>query len=153
MAIKGIATTVEGIDQIDTAKRFALGTYVYTGDKAYVYVQGVTSGAAGKHVTFTSAGVTTLTVADANGRVGILMAALDATTKYGFAQVFGINEAADVTALTAGNAAYLTATGGRLDETDVAGDQVHNYIGIVTGASNVATVFLNHPYVIDAATD
>jgi hypothetical protein len=153
MATRSVGMALEGIDQIDTAKRWALGTYFFLGDKTYVYVQGVTSGAAGKHVTFTSAGVTTLTVADANGNIGILMSALDATTKYGFIQVFGISTTADVTALTAGAAAYLTATGGRLDETDVAGDQVHNYVGIVTGASNVATVFLNYPYVIDAATD
>lgn len=153
MAIKGLHTVIEGIDQIDTAKRFALGSYHFLGDATYVYVQGVTSGAAGKHVTFTSAGVTTLSVANAKGPVGILMSALDATTKYGFAQVFGINAIADVTALTAGAAAYLTATGGRLDETDVAGDQVHNYVGIVTGASNVATVFLNYPYVTDVALD
>lgn len=153
MSIKGIVSAYDDFTTIDTVKRMALGTYVFTGDKAYVYVQGVTSGAAGKHVTFTSAGVTTLTVADANGRVGILMATLDSTSEYGFAQVFGINATADVTALTAGAAAYLTATGGRLDETDVAGDMVLNYTCIVTGASNVATVFLNHPYVIDAAID
>ena len=153
MSLKGLAHAYDDFTTIDTAKRMALGTYVFVGDKTYVYVQGVASGVAGKHVTFTSAGVTTLTVADANGRVGILMADLDATTDYGFIQVFGINAAADVTALTAGAAAYLTATAGRLDETDVAGDQVHGYMGIVTGASNVATVFLNYPYVIDAATD
>ena len=153
MAIRAGAVVEGPLDQIDTVKRFALGTYVFTGDKAYVYVQGVTSGAAGKHVTFTSAGVTTLTVANANGPVGILMSTLDATTEYGFAQVFGINAIADCTALTAGEAAYLTATGGRLDVTDVAGDMVLNYTVIVTGASNVATVFLNYPQVIDAAVD
>lgn len=153
MSLKGLASAYDDFTQIDTAKRMALGTYVFTGDKTYVYVQGVTSGAAGKHVTFTSAGVTTLTVADANGNVGILMSTLSTTSMYGFIQVFGINAIADVTALTAGAAAYLTATGGRVDETDVAGDQVHNYMGIVTGSANVATVFLNYPYVIDAATD
>jgi hypothetical protein len=151
MAIKGLATTVEGIDQIDTVKRFALGTYVFTGDKAYVYVQGVTSGAAGKFATFTSAGVTTLTVADCNGAAGIFMAALDATTKYGFVQVFGINATADVTAATAGAALYATATGGRLDETAVAGDMALGVTVTVTGASNVATVFLNYPHFIDVA--
>jgi hypothetical protein len=153
MALKGLVSAYDNFTEVDTVKRMALGSYVFTGDKSYVYVQGVTSGAAGKHVTFTSAGVTTLTVANANGPIGILMSALDATTKYGFVQVFGINAAADCTALTAGEAAYLTATGGRVDVTDVAGDMVLNYTVLVTGSSNVATVFLNYPHVVDAAVD
>lgn len=143
----------EGIDQIDTVKRYALGKKIYFGDRTFVYVQGVTDGAAGKFATFTSAGVTTLTVAAANGQVGIFMAALDATSKYGFLQIFGENATADVTAATAGEALYLTATPGRLDVTDVAGDMVLNLTVTVTGASNVATVFLNYPHVIDAAID
>ncbi len=153
MAIKGIVSAYDDFTTIDTVKRMALGTYVFAGDKAYVYVQGVTSGAAGKHVTFTSAGVTTLSTANANGPVGILMSTLDSTSEYGFAQVFGINATADCTALTAGAAAYLTGTGGRLDETDVAADMVLNYTVLVTGSSNVATVFLNYPHVIDVAID
>lgn len=153
MAYKSISQSYGSFTDVDTEKRMPLGTYVFTGEKTYVYVQGVTSGAAGKHVTFTSAGVTTLTVANANGPVGILMAALDATTDYGFIQVFGTNATADVTAATAGAAMYLTATAGRLDETDVAADMVLNYTVTVTGASNVATVFLNYPHVIDVAID
>src|SRR5688500_2903539 len=117
MALKGAVTVYDDFTTVETTKRMALGTYVFAGDKTYVYVQGVTSGAAGKHVTFTSAGVTTLTVANANGPVGILMSALDATTDFGFAQVFGINSIADVSVLMAGNAAYLTHTPGLLDVT------------------------------------
>lgn len=151
MSIKGIVSAYDDFTQIDTVKRMALGTYVFTGDKAYVYVQGVTSGAAGKWATYTSAGVTVLTVADINGMAGIFMATLDATTKYGFLQVFGINATADVTAATAGAALYATATAGRLDESAVAGDMALNVSVIVTGASNVATVFLNYPQFIDVA--
>lgn len=151
MALKGLASAYDDFTAIDTAKRMPLGTYVFTGDKAYVYVQGVTSGAAGKWVTFTSAGVTTLTVADCNGAAGVLMSALDSTSEYGFAQVFGINAIADVTAATAGAALYATATGGRLDETAVAGDMALGVTVIVTGASNVASVFLNYPHFIDVA--
>ncbi len=153
MAFKGEGLSLYGVDQIDTEKRFPLGEYIFRGSKTFVYVQGVTSGAAGKHVTFTSAGVTTLSTANAKGPIGILMAALTTTSMYGFAQVFGINAAADCTALTAGAAAYLTVTGGRLDVTDVAGDFVRNYTVLVTGSSNVATVFLNYPFVDDVAID
>lgn len=151
MAIKGLATAYDDFTTIDTAKRMALGTRVFTGDKAYVYVQGVTDGAAGKWATYTSAGVTVLTVADINGAAGIFMSALDATTKFGFLQIFGVNATADVTAATAGAALYATATPGRLDETAVAGDMALGVTVTVTGASNVATVFLNYPHFIDVA--
>ncbi len=151
MAIRGNVTSYDTFTDVDTVKRMALGTYIFTGDAAYVYVQGVTSGAAGKWATYTVAGVTVLTVADINGMAGIFMATLDATTKFGFLQVFGINATADVTAATAGAALYATATGGRLDETVVAGDMALNVSVIVTGASNVATVFLNYPQFIDVA--
>jgi hypothetical protein len=145
--------SLEGVDQVDTVKRYALGKKVFLGDKSYVYVQGVSSGAAGKWATFTSAGVTTLTVANANGQVGIFMAALDATTKYGFLQIFGECLIADCTALTVGEGVYLTATAGRVDVTDVSGDMVLGAICTVAGSSNVAGVFLNYPHVIDAAID
>jgi hypothetical protein len=153
MAQKALASVIGPVDGVDTEKKYALGTRISDGKKAYVYCQGVSSGAAGKWVTFTTAGVTTLTVANANGMVGILMGTLDATTDYGFVQVFGDNVIADVTAATVGEALYLTATPGRLDVTDVAADMVHNVDVTVTGASNVAGVFLNYPRVIDVAID
>lgn len=151
MAFKGQITAYGPFDEIDTVKRMALGTKIFAGDKSYVYVQGVTSGAAGKWATYTKAGVTVLTVADINGEAGIFMAALDATTKFGFLQIFGENLTADVTAATAGAALYATATPGRLDETAVAGDMALNVAVTVTGSSNVAGVFLNYPQFIDVA--
>jgi hypothetical protein len=153
MAQKGLATIIGPVDQVDTVKQYALGTRISDGKKAYVYCQGVSSGAAGKWVTFTAAGVTTLTVAAANGMVGVLMAALDSTSEYGFVQVFGDNAIADVTSATVGEAYYLTATPGRLDDTDVAGDMVLGVTATSADSSNVASVFLNYPHVIDAAID
>jgi hypothetical protein len=153
MAIRGIAVTHDAFTDVDTTKRYALGHRVNVGDKAYVYVQGVTSGAAGKWVTFTAAGVTTLSTANGNGMVGILMAALDATTDFGFIQVYGENAIADVTDATAGEALYLTGTGGRLDKTDVAADMVLGVTVTANAASNVCSVFLNYPHVIDVAID
>lgn len=150
MAIKGLATAYDDFTQVDTVKRMPLGTRVFTGDKAYVYVQGVTDGAVNKCATYTSAGVTTLTVADINGAAGVFMSALDATTKFGFLQIFGVGTL-DVTAATAGAAVYATATPGRLDESAVAGDMALGITVTVTGASNVAGVFLNYPHFIDVA--
>jgi hypothetical protein len=151
MATYSVGIALEGIDQVDTVQRWALGKKFYLGDKSYVYVKGVTDGAAGKFATYTSAGVTVLTVADINGQAGIFMSDLDATTKFGFLQIFGENATADVTAATAGAALYATATPGRLDESAVAGDMALGVTVTVTGASNVATVFLNYPHFIDVA--
>jgi hypothetical protein len=155
MAIRSVGMFVEGLDQVDTEKRFSLGHKVYLGDQSYVYVQGVTSGAAGKWVTFTPAGVTTLLAANASGEVGILMAALDATTDYGFAQIFGSNTIASVDAVaSAGLPLYIDGTAGRADAgTDVSGDVILGAISTSAAASNVASVFLNYPMVINVAID
>ncbi len=151
MAFKGLATTYENFAQVDTEKRHALGERVFTGSKTFVYVKGVTGGAVGKCATFTEAGVTVLTVADINGQAGIMMSVLDATTKFGFLQIFGQCAAIDVTAATAGAALYATATPGRLDESAVTGDMALRITCNVAGAANVAGGFLNYPEFIDVA--
>ncbi len=146
---------LESIDQVDTVKRFALGKKVFLGDKTFIYVQGVTSGAAGKWVSYTPAGVTTLLAANASGEVGILMSALDATTDYGFAQIFGENTIASVDAVSAaGLPLYIDGTAGRADAgTDVSGDLILGAISTSAAASNVASVFLNYPMAINVAVD
>lgn len=149
MAIRAGAMALEGpVDQIDTVKRFALGYTVDMGDSAFVYVQGVTSGAANKFATYTLAGVTTLIVADAVGRVGIFCADLDATTKYGWLQVkalAGRNGATDT--VSANTVPYIDGTAGRVDDASVAGDKVYNCFILTADASNVATIWLDYPYV------
>ena len=150
MAIKASALTLEGITQVDTEKRFALGTEFHLGQDAYVYVAGVASGAAGAWVTFTSAGATTLLAANAIGRVGIMMSALDANTKYGFVQVKGINTLAKTDTIAADKPLYIDGTAGRVDDLVVTGDKVMNALSLTADTSNVATVWINHPYVDDA---
>ena len=149
MAIRAGAMALEGpLDQIDTVKRFALGTTVDMGDSAFVYVQGVTSGAANAFATFTLAGVTTLLAANAIGRVGIFCAALDATTKYGWLQVkalAGRNGSTDTVA--ADTVPYIDGTAGRVDDAAVAGDKVYNCLILSADTSNVATIWLDYPYV------
>lgn len=136
------------IDQIDTVKRFALGTHVDMGDSAFVYVQGVTSGAANKFATYTSAGVTTLLVADAVGRVGVFCADLDATTKYGWLQVKAINGRSCATDTIAANTVpYIDGTAGRVDDVVVAGDKVYNCWVLSADSTNVATIAFNYPHV------
>ena len=150
MALNASILTYDGLDQIDTVKRMALGTRIEIGHNAYVYVQGVSSGAAGSWVSFTGAGVTTLLAANAIGRVGILMAALDATTKYGFAQVRGVNTLAKTDTVAAGLPLYIDGTAGRADDLAVSGDLIAGAWSVTADSSNVATVILVHDaYVTD----
>lgn len=155
MAINAPGLFIEGLDQVDTVKRFALGTRINLGNAEYVYVQGVSSGAVNKWVTFTAAGVTTLLAADASGMVGIMLATLDATTDYGFIIVKGDYATASVDAVSAaGLPLYIDGTAGRADAgTDVAGDLIHNAISTGAAAANLAAVFLNHPMVVNVAVD
>jgi hypothetical protein len=148
MATRASAVGLEQIDAVDTVKRVALGTYVEVGNNAYVYVQGVTSGAANKFATYTSAGVTTLLVADAVGRVGVFVADLDATTKYGWLQVKSLEGRSCATDTVAANTVpYIDGTAGRVDDAAVAGDKVYNAWILSADATNVATVAFNLPYV------
>ena len=150
MAIKASATTIEGLDRVDTEKKYALGAYIDLGKDAYVYVQGVSSGAANKFATFTSAGVTTLLAANAIGRVGVFVADLDATTDYGWLQVKALEGRSCATDTVAANTVpYIDGTAGRVDDAVVAGDKVYNAMILSADTSNVATVWFDNPYVTD----
>lgn len=136
------------IDQIDTVKRFALGYTVDMGDSAFVYVQGVASGAANAFATYTSAGVTTLLAANAVGLVGVFCAALDATSKYGWLQVKALSGRNGSTDTVAANTVpYIDGTAGRVDDAVVAGDKVYNALILTADTANVASIYLNFPYV------
>lgn len=146
---KSVGIALHEIDRVDTEKKFALGTHIDLGNEAYVYVQGVASGAANSLVTFTAAGVTTLLAANAVGMVGVLKAALDATTKYGFAQVKALSGDCSVSTDTvaANTVPYIDGTAGRIDDAAVSGDKVYNMIITSADTSNVATAWFDHPYV------
>lgn len=148
MAIRPSASVLGPVDQIDTVKQFPLGHIVDVGDSAFAYVQGVTSGAANKFATFTSAGVTTLLAADAVGPVGVFCADLDATTKYGWLQIKALNGRSCATDTIAANTVpYIDGTAGRIDDAVVAGDKVYNCWVRSADTSNVATVAFAFPYV------
>ena len=141
--------------QIDvTTKQHQLGTRAFDKDgNEYIYVQGVASGAAGSWVSLDEDHVTTLLAANAVGRVAILMAALDATSDYGWAQIYGKNTVAKTDTVAADKALYIDGTAGRADDADAAGDLIMGAISRSSDTSNVATVELNYPFVNDAADD
>ena len=152
MAQRAPIVAMDGLTQVDTAKRYVLGTEVSIGNDAFIYMQGVTSGAAGAWVTYTSAGVTTLLAGNAIGRVGIMMSALDATTKYGWAQLKGTNTLAKTDTVAADKALYIDGTAGRADDAVVSGDLILNAFSLAADVSNVCTVWINYPSVTDTVS-
>lgn len=95
------------------------------GQGEFVYVKGVASGAAGLVVTVDRyTGATALGAARGKGVLGVLVAALDATTKYGWAQIGGTAAVQVGGTAVAGAVAYLAAAA-KLDDAVVAGDIVY----------------------------
>jgi hypothetical protein len=121
----------------------------------YIYLKGITSTAVGSWVTFDEAHVTTLAAANAQGRVAVAKAAVDANTKYGWFQIYGSTSAKALTAFADNGKVYLTGTAGSVDDTDVAGDAVIGAIGrsAVNETTLLATFELNYPVVMDLAVD
>ena len=141
-------------NEIDTTKKFPLGHRAKdVNGNEYVYVKGVGSGASGSWVVFDEDYATTLLTADEVGPVGIMMADLDATTDFGWAQVWGKNTIAKTDTVAADKALYIDGTAGRADDADVAGDSIHGAFSMTADTSNVATVFVAYPFVSDIAHD
>ncbi len=140
---------------VDTTQQHPLGTRAMDPDgNEYIYMQGVASVVAGSWVIFDENYVTTRTVADSQGRIAVAMAAIDATTDFGWFQIYGKNTIALVLASFADNGKiYLTSTAGQVDDADVAGDFVVGAIGRSAVSGGVATMELNYPIVQDTAFD
>lgn len=150
---------MQPIATVDTTQNHPFGAMVNAkdtgatalGEGKFVYVKGVSSGAVAKWAGYSSAtGALTLAVADGNYPVGVMMSTLDATTKFGWLQVWGRAVGKALTAFADNAVCYLTATAGSLDDASVIGDVVHNAVGRNGGTITVgdlAGVFqLNFPF-------
>lgn len=137
--------------EVHSSKKFRLGTRKRdVAGNEFIYLQGASSTAAGSWVSFDEAFVSTLLAANAVGRVGVAMAAVDATTKYGWYQIYGKNTIAKVLAGFADNGkVYCTATAGSIDDAVVAGDLVVGAIGRSAISNGAATMELSYPFVTD----
>lgn len=127
------------INEVSTTQNHPLGTIVQArdfgtngnGSGEFIYVKGVASGARGAWVGINADDGST-TLATSNGiypLVGIMMAALDATTDYGWCQISGKAVGKALAAFADNGMVYLTATAGSVDDAAVAGDLVHNAKG------------------------
>lgn len=161
----GTTIGVQPITEVSTTQKHPFGTRVRARDIAttnygegeFIYVKGVTNGAVGSVVLINPDDYTTaLAKADDKGKLGVLMAALSASTSYGWAQIYG-KGAAKVGAGFADNGdCYLMAAGsaGTVDDTDVAGDFIRGMKGasaIDTPSTGLAEVELGYPEVQDGA--
>ena len=140
-------------NDIDTTKKYRLGwTKSDVAGNEYIYLKGVASVVAEDFVSYDENFAMSRTLADRVGPCGVAMSALDAATKFGWAQIFG-NGTVDSATVAADKALYLTATAGRVDDTDVAGDLIHGMVSTGADATNSLPVRLNYPIVYDTAAD
>jgi len=133
---------------IDTTLKHALGTRAIDADgNEYIYLQGIGSTVAGSWVVFDEAHLTTLTVANVKGRVGIAMAAI-VVSSYGWYQIYGKNTIALGVSgsIDDNDKLWVTATPGVVDDTDVAVDLIIGALARSADATGVFTAELNYPF-------
>lgn len=157
---------MQPINEVSTTQNYPFGTIVQAVDVGansngvgeFVYVKGVASGALGAWVGINADdGGTTLAVA--NGiypLVGVMMAVLDATAKFGWAQVAGKAVGLALAAFADNGNVYLTATPGSVDDAVVAGDLVFNAKGASAldgPATGMAEFEISRPFTKDGLDD
>jgi len=141
-------------NDVDASKKFRLGTRkTDVAGNVYTYLSGVGSLAAGDWVAFDEAYGATRLIADEVGPVAIAMGAFDATTEYGWAQIYGVNTIANTDTVAADVGLYTRASAGQASDSDVAGEAIVGAFTMAADASGVATVFLNYPHVGNRAID
>lgn len=134
--------------KVDTSQQVTLGTRAQdTTGGEYIYLKGVASTTAGSWVTFDENYATALLAANAVGPVAIAMAAIDATTEFGWYQIYGKNTIARSDTIAADAPLYIDATAGRVDDAGVAGDWISGAVSATADTANVATVWISHPFV------
>lgn len=147
------------IAEVSTVQNHPFGTRVRAkdvgntgyGEGEFVYVKGVASGALRAWAGYRAkSGLTTLAVADGNYSIGIMMATLDATTKFGWLQIKGRAIGKCLTQFADNGVVYLTATPGSIDDASVIGDVIHGAVGRNGGTVTVGDLSgefeINYPY-------
>ena len=154
----------QAIADVSTTQLHPLGTIIKARDDGanqngageFMYVKGVASGALGAWVTINQDDYTTaLLAANAIGKVGIMMAILDAATDYGWVQIKGKAVGLALAAYADNGLVYATATAGSVDDAVVAGDRVKLAIGasaVDAPAVGFAEFEIDNPYMDDATS-
>lgn len=143
---------VQDLQAVHSRKAHTPGsTYEDAEGNVYIFLQGVASvDSTHRVVTYDEDLVTSLIAANAVGRVAVFLADVDATTKWGWAQIYGKCTEGTTDAIATDKQMYIDATAGRVDDAAVTGDAVIGMISRSTDAStNIATLELNYPFVSD----
>lgn len=155
------STGWQPIASVETSQKHPIGTIVRAYDPVYgsgefIYVKGVASGTANSWVTYDNDdGSTTLLAANAIGPVGVMMAALVAST-FGWLQIGGKAIGKVLTGFVDNANVYGTSTAGSVDDAVVAGDRVQNCKGasaIGSPSAGLAEFEIWRPFVNDALAD
>lgn len=144
----------QAIEEVSTTQQFKLGTRVHASDDTYgvaefIYVKGVASVIATDWCTIAEDFALVRLVADADGPVGIAMAAIDAATDYGWVCIYGNTVAGGSgAAITDGAKIYAHGTAGLVDDAVVDGDLVHNALcrSTIAGAAITGRFQIWYPY-------
>lgn len=150
---------IQPLAETSTTKRHPLGTIIFAEDVSddaygageFVYLLGATNTAVGSWVTYNmDDGSTTLLAADARGPVAIALSA-NVASQYGWYQISGKAIGACLTGYADNARVWITATGGSVDDTSVAGDGVNNARGAsaTTVGTFVADFEIHRPWVDD----
>lgn len=132
--------------QVGTTKKQRLGTRKRdVAGNEFIYLKGVASVVVGTAVTFDESYAAARTVTGAKGPVAIAMSAADATTKFGWFQIYGKGTADYAGAAVLGAKVYSASTG-KVDDAVVAGDQIDGaFVGATVAGAGAGDILLNYP--------
>lgn len=132
--------------QVHTSKRFRLLTRKRdVAGNEYIYLAGASSTAAGDFVKVVADGTTARMTTTTFGPIAVAMAAVDASTKFGWYMVYGKYTTGNVAAAAAGDPLFASGTTGRA--TNAAANDTAIYGAFAAGAptANVGSVLLSYP--------
>ena len=139
------------LNEVHSAAKFDLGQRG-EGDlgKEYIYLTGVSSTVVGSWVTYDELGITALLAADAIGPVAVAMAITDASTEFGWYQIWGSAQAKIVASCAADVMIGRETTDGSAGDGADGADLIFGAVSReATTPAAVATVQLYYPFVTD----
>lgn len=154
---------VQPITTVSTVQNHPLGTRVKArddgtgafGEAEFIYLKGVSSCAIGTWVTYYPDDWTTARLAaNAIAAVAVAVSAVDASTKYGWFQIFGKAVGLALAGYADNGLVYATATAGSVDDAPVAGDRVKCALGasaIDHPDTGFAEFEITYPYMDDGS--
>lgn len=136
-------------DDVHTSQLNPLGAVrMFSDGNSYIYLKGATSMAANNWVTFREGEFTAIRmVAGAKGSCAVAMAAVDASTKYGWFGFVGSFTATADSTIVSNAHCFATGTASQCDDAVVKNDQIKNARTTTAGAAaKTVTVSINRPY-------